>query len=191
MQVKGSNLVADCREALVASPVKTGFLGLLLVVFVVVLVVQLGSAPPDAGAGSENAGGARNSIGVTAELPSVVTQVEVGALETLRELRPAPRLRTRLVRDPFAADWLRGSRIAVSVPVGQSAKIDTERDAVFVHEWHLTATFISKDGRRKMAVIGGATYRVGDSIGTCAVEEIGARFAIVRCGGERIELRMR
>lgn len=191
MQVKGSNLVADCREALVASPVKTGFLGLLLVVFVVVLVVQLGSAPPDAGAGSENAGGARNSIGVTAESPSVVTQVEDGALETLRELRPAPRLRTRLVRDPFAADWLRGSRIAVSVPVGQSAKIDTERDAVFVHEWHLTATFVSKDGRRKMAVIGGATYRVGDSIGTCAVEEIGARFAIVRCGGERIELRMR
>ncbi|MCH7703831.1 MAG: hypothetical protein IIB61_01865 [Planctomycetes bacterium] len=190
MQIKGSNLVADCREALVASPVKTGFLSVLLVVFVVVLVAQLGSAPPDAGAGSGNAGGAKNSIGVTAELPSGVTQFEDGALERLRELRPAPQLRTRLVRDPFAADWLRGSRIAVSVPVGRSAKIDTERDEVFVHEWRLTATFVSKDGRGKIAVISGVTYRVGDSIGTCAVEEIGARFAIVRCGGERIELRM-
>ncbi len=162
------------------SPYKSGLLGILAVVLLVLVGRQLWGGPETATAA-----------------PSLISIAPAVALLPEPRLTPARSLRVPpldlpevLMRDLFKADWLASGRAPRAQPTTQVGEGGSTTEAAPVLVLELTLTEAA-DNTQHCAVINGRTVRVGDDLGGFMVESISPGEVTLTGGGtERVVLRM-
>jgi len=173
----GTTLAATFR----ASPGKTGLLGFLAVVLLVVVGRQVLHGPHPAGAAV-----VPGDPVDTALIPGSTT----GPAPERRPRLPLPDLPARPARDPFDTDWSLFATTPSVKTADQSTEDEDTVEGTPVPTLKLTLT-ASADGGEPYAVIDDTLVRIGDAIGEFVVESIDPGQVILSVNGrERIALRM-
>jgi hypothetical protein len=163
-----------------ASPLKSGLLAVLTVLFLVLVGRQLFGGPRVAEASPLE--------------PPAATSVALIPEPTPEPARPPrlplPNLPDILVRDLFEADW---SAYGQGLPADTTARLPENQDPTEAGlDWVLQLTFTeAADPQKHSAVVNGRRVRIGDEIDEFAVKSIAPRMVILAGHGtERIILRM-
>ncbi len=164
-----------------ASPGKTGLLGLLAVVLLVLVGRQVLSGPRTAGA---------------AVLPgdfvdtALISESTTGPVPVHKPRLPLPELPARPARDLFDTDWSLFAPASRANTTVRSLEDEGTAENTPVPTLKLTLT-VSADGGEPYAVIDDKLVRIGDAIGEFVVESIVPGQVILSANGrERIALRI-
>ncbi len=163
-----------------ASPYKTGLLGVLAVVFLVLVGRQLWGGPRTAEAAPP----------LNPAATDVASVLEPTPVPVRLPRPPLPDLPDAPARDLFKADWLTYGRVSRLDTAARENEDKSPSEAAPVLLLELTLTEPADNGQH-YAVINGRRVQVGDAIGELVVESITPGLVILAGSGTgRTALRM-